>query len=47
MYPIKNLPDDNIGIYSPDCGCINVPHMLRTLHKLGADRGVVYVEYAK
>lgn len=38
-YPFKNLPDGFEGIYAPDNGVINVPLLLRTLHRLAKDYG--------
>lgn len=45
-YPFKNLPESYVGIYSPDCGCINVPLMWRSLHTLCCSKGVESLEYA-
>lgn len=54
-YAFPNLPTEAeagegkgyVGIFSGDCGCINVPLMLRTLHEMGEALGVNYFEYAE
>jgi sarcosine oxidase/L-pipecolate oxidase len=33
-YPLTGLPSTFKGIFAPDNGCINVPLVLRTLHRL-------------
>lgn len=38
-YPFKNLPQNYEGLFSPDCGLINVPLLLRTLYRLAHDYG--------
>ncbi|KAH8429055.1 uncharacterized protein LDX57_006725 [Aspergillus melleus] len=38
-YPFTNLPDNYIGIYAPDNGVINIPLLLRTLHRLARQNG--------
>lgn len=44
--PFQNLPDNWEGIEMPDNGCINVPLLLRTLHRLCRARGVDLFDYA-
>jgi sarcosine oxidase/L-pipecolate oxidase len=38
-YPLTNLPSTFQGIYAPDNGCINVPLVLRSLHRLALSYG--------
>ncbi|KAI0076902.1 FAD/NAD(P)-binding domain-containing protein [Panus rudis PR-1116 ss-1] len=45
-FPFQNLPDNWEGIDMPDNGCINVPLLLRTLHRLCHALGVVLFDYA-
>jgi len=45
-FPFQNLPDKWIGIDMPDNGCINVPLLLRTLHKLCEAWNVRLSEYS-
>ncbi|KAI0338507.1 FAD/NAD(P)-binding domain-containing protein [Trametopsis cervina] len=46
QYPFQNLPEGWEGLDMPDNGCINVPLLLRTLHRLCTARGVDLFEYA-
>ncbi|KAJ6577173.1 FAD/NAD(P)-binding domain-containing protein [Mycena capillaripes] len=46
MFPFQNLPKNWIGLDMPDNGCINVPLLLRTLHRLCHARGVDLFDYA-
>jgi sarcosine oxidase/L-pipecolate oxidase len=46
-YPFRNLPDNFIGVFASENGCINVPLLLRTLHKLCAVCGVTLVQNAR
>jgi sarcosine oxidase / L-pipecolate oxidase len=39
QYPFRNLPSDFVGIFAPDNGCINVPLLLRSLHRLAMSYG--------
>jgi sarcosine oxidase / L-pipecolate oxidase len=39
QYPFKNLPSSFEGIFAPDNGCINVPLLQRTLHRLAMGYG--------
>jgi len=38
-YPMQGLPDNFVGIYAPDNGCINVPLVLRSLYRLALSYG--------
>jgi sarcosine oxidase/L-pipecolate oxidase len=38
-YPFRNLPSDFVGVFAPDNGCINVPLLLRALHRLALAYG--------
>ncbi|MBI2718117.1 MAG: FAD-dependent oxidoreductase [Rhizobiales bacterium] len=38
-YPLKGLPSDFLGVYAPSNGCINVPLLLRSLHRLALSYG--------
>jgi len=46
QFPFKNLPDDYVGIWAPDNGCINVPLLLRTLYRLGQSYGATMKQEA-
>ncbi|KAF8183762.1 FAD/NAD(P)-binding domain-containing protein [Mycena galopus ATCC 62051] len=46
QYPFQNLPDNWKGLEMPDNGCINVPLLLRTLHRLCHAHDVHFHEYA-
>jgi sarcosine oxidase/L-pipecolate oxidase len=46
-YPFRNLPAEFIGIFAPDNGCINVPQVLRALHRLAAGYGAKLVANAR
>jgi sarcosine oxidase / L-pipecolate oxidase len=45
-FPFQNLPDKWVGLDMPDNGCINLPLLLRTLHRLSRAHGVTVLEYA-
>ena len=45
-FPFQQLPDNWEGIDMPDNGCINVPLLLRTLHRLCKQLGVHLLDYA-
>lgn len=45
-YPLKNLPSHFQGIFAPDNGCINVPKVLRALHRLSLSYGAELVPHA-
>lgn len=45
-YPFKDLPDGFVGIFAPDNGCINVPLLLRTLHRLAQSYGATLLDHA-
>jgi sarcosine oxidase / L-pipecolate oxidase len=44
--PFQNLPDNWKGVDMPDNGCINVPLLLRTLHRLCQAHGADLFDYA-
>lgn len=44
--PFQNLPDNWAGIDMPDNGTINVPLLVRTLHRLCREHSVDLLEYA-
>ena len=43
---LRNLPKDYLGLEMPDNGCINVPLLLRTLHRLCHEHHVELIDYA-
>lgn len=45
-YPLKNLPSHFKGVFAPDNGCINVPKLLRALHRLCLSHGAELVSHA-
>ncbi|EIW74475.1 FAD/NAD(P)-binding domain-containing protein [Coniophora puteana RWD-64-598 SS2] len=45
-FPFQNLPDKWVGLDMSDNGCINVPLLLRTLHRLCREHGVDLFDYA-
>lgn len=45
-YPLTNLPSTFEGIFAPDNGCINVPLVLRALHRLGLSYGATMRSHA-
>jgi sarcosine oxidase/L-pipecolate oxidase len=46
-YPFRNLPDTFQGVYAPDNGCINVPLLLRTLHRRCVEHGAIVRSHAR
>ncbi|MGD1059733.1 MAG: FAD-dependent oxidoreductase [Solirubrobacteraceae bacterium] len=38
-YPLEGLPSSFVGVFAPDNGCINVPRVLRVLHRLARAHG--------
>jgi sarcosine oxidase / L-pipecolate oxidase len=45
-YPFRDLPDDFIGVFAPDNGCINVPLVLRALYRLATAHGAHIIPHA-
>lgn len=46
-YPFKGLPSSFVGVYAPTNGCINVPLLQRSLHRLALSYGAKVVSGAK
>ena len=46
-YPFKDLPGSFVGVFAPTNGCINVPLLLRCLHRLALSYGAKLVSGAK
>jgi sarcosine oxidase / L-pipecolate oxidase len=47
QYPLRNLPDNFIGVFAPDNGCINVPLLLRSLYRLAQSYGAKLQAHAE
>lgn len=45
--PFKDLPSSFVGVYAPTNGCINVPLLVRSLHRLCLSYGAKVVSGAK
>ncbi len=45
-YPFTGLPGNFEGVFAPDNGCINVPLVLRTLHRLAGAYGATLLSNA-
>jgi sarcosine oxidase / L-pipecolate oxidase len=43
-FPFKDLPDNFVGVWAADNGCINVPLVLRTLYRLALSAGAKLVQ---
>jgi sarcosine oxidase/L-pipecolate oxidase len=46
-YPFTGLPRNFQGLYAPDNGCIDVPLVLRTLHRLAMSYGATLQSHAR
>ncbi len=46
-YPLRNLPNNFVGIFAPTNGCINVPLLLRSLHRLSQSYGATLLAHAQ
>ncbi len=46
-YPFTGLPRNFEGLFAPDNGCIDVPLLLRTLHRLTTARGGRVIPHAR
>lgn len=46
-YPFRKLPSNFVGVFAPDNGCINVPLLLRTLHRLAQSYGAKLLPHAQ
>jgi sarcosine oxidase/L-pipecolate oxidase len=47
QYPFQKLPSEFVGFFAPDNGCINVPLLLRSLHRLAQAYGAKLVANAQ
>ena len=46
-YPFRDLPNNFVGVFAPDNGCINVPLLLRSLYRLALAHGAKLVSHAE
>ena len=47
QYPFRKLPSNFMGVFAPTNGCINLPLLLRSLHRLAMSYGAKLVSHAE
>ena len=47
QYPFRGLPSNFVGVFAPTNGCIDVPLLVRTLHRLAQSYGAKLTSHAR